>query len=165
MTFRPFRPEDVLPVAQVHLESWRSAYRGILSDAYLDGEAEAERRQHWHARFAAGDRHQFGRLAEHAGRTVGFAFVIRDDEPAPVNLLDNLHVVPDARGLGIGRLLLGAVADELHVRGWDGGLSLWVFEANVDARRFYERHGAHLVETDWRLTPDHRRVRGCRYAW
>ena len=41
---------DANAIAAVHAESWRTAYRGILSDAYLDGPIDAERRRLWRAR-------------------------------------------------------------------------------------------------------------------
>jgi GNAT superfamily N-acetyltransferase len=63
----------------------------------------------------------------------------------PVALLDELYVVPDRRGAGIGSALLGAA--ERVAR--DAGAQ--VLEINVDgvdrdARRFYERHGYRNVE-------------------
>ncbi len=58
----------------------------------------------------------------------------------PVALLDELYVVPEWRGQGIGSVLLEAA--EQFTRGRGGEL----LEINVDgedvgARRFYERHG------------------------
>ena len=58
----------------------------------------------------------------------------------PVGLLDELYVVPDRRGRGLGSALLGAAEQAVRSRGGE------VLEINVDgddtgARRFYERHG------------------------
>ena len=58
----------------------------------------------------------------------------------PVALLDELYVVPDRRGRGIGSALLAAAEAAAHARGAE------LLEINVDgedvgARRFYERHG------------------------
>ena len=41
-------------VADLQIASWRSAYRGILSDDYLDGPVVAERRAVWRERLAGG---------------------------------------------------------------------------------------------------------------
>ena len=44
---RPMRVDDIELVAALHVASWRTAYRGIFTDVYLDTVAEAERRAHW----------------------------------------------------------------------------------------------------------------------
>ncbi|HET8619403.1 MAG TPA: GNAT family N-acetyltransferase [Acidimicrobiales bacterium] len=50
--------------------------------------------------------------------------------------IDQLYVDPDHFGKGHGSTLI-AVAKRQR----PAGLKLWTFEANVRARRFYERHG------------------------
>lgn len=73
-------------------------------------------------------------VAERDGELVGYALL------DPV-WLDHLFVSPDVTGQGIGEALLEVVKG---VR--PQGFSLWVFESNVGARRFYARHG--LVELE-----------------
>jgi GNAT superfamily N-acetyltransferase len=78
-------------------------------------------------------------VADSAGRVVGFA-ALGD------NLLEQLYVHPVAQNRGVGAALL-ALSKERR----PGGLSLWVFQKNEGARRFYERHGFSLVRlTDGR---------------
>lgn len=78
-------------------------------------------------------------VAEEGGRVVAFAG-IGDD------MLRHLWVHPEAQNRGFGATLL-ALAKERR----PGGLRLWVFQKNIGARRFYERHGFRLVElTDGR---------------
>lgn len=60
--------------------------------------------------------------------------------PGPVALLDEMYVAPHARGAGIG----GAIVDRLVAECRRGGVSaieINVDEGDVDAQRFYERHG------------------------
>ena len=60
--------------------------------------------------------------------------------------LEQLYVAPDQLGRGIGRRLL-----ELAKERSAGGLSLWTFQVNARARRFYERNGfvaAQLTDGD-----------------
>ena len=68
-------------------------------------------------------------VAEHAGRIVGYASA--DDE-----FLNNLYVLPEHQGRGIGTALLAAAME--HSR---DGVKLWTFEPNKAAIRFYERNG------------------------
>lgn len=147
-TLRAMRAEDADAVAALHTTSWRSAYRGIFTDHYLDHEADAERRDAWRARLqASAPSADWGIVAENAaGRLVGFAYVQPAHDPAWGDYLDNLHVAPDFKGAGLGRLLMGAVAERLRHDGSTRPLYLWVLEANTAARRFYERLGAELTD-------------------
>ena len=58
----------------------------------------------------------------------------------PVALLDELYVVPHLRGRGLGSSLLAAAEDAVRRRGCEL-LEIPVDGDDVDARRFYERHG------------------------
>lgn len=57
-----------------------------------------------------------------------------------VALLDELYVVPALRGRGLGSSLLAAAEATVIARGAEM-LEINVDGADVDARRFYERHG------------------------
>lgn len=143
---RPMQSTDAAAVADVHVASWRTAYRGLYTDAYLDGGAAANRLAHWQSRLAEPAESTAGLVLEQDGRVLGFAYLDRDDDPARGPLLDNLHVRPEARSRGLGLRLLAATAREIVRRGWTPRLHLWVFEANAGARRFYERHGGRPIE-------------------
>jgi hypothetical protein len=40
-------PDDALAIARVHVETWRSAYRGIVSDTYLASLSPVDRARVW----------------------------------------------------------------------------------------------------------------------
>ncbi len=63
----------------------------------------------------------------------------------PVGLLDELYVAPDRRNLGLGSALLKAAEDLVRKRGGEI-LEINVDSDDVDARRFYERHGYRNAE-------------------
>ena len=56
-------------------------------------------------------------------------------------MLEKLYVDPEAQNRGVGTALL----DEAKALRPEGFV-LWVFQKNVRARRFYERHGFRLVK-------------------
>lgn len=57
-------------------------------------------------------------------------FIARQD-----NQISQFYLAPNARGQGTGTALL----NDMKTRG--DTLTLWCFQANTGARRFYERHG------------------------
>jgi GNAT superfamily N-acetyltransferase len=63
----------------------------------------------------------------------------------PVGLLDELYVVPGRRSEGLGTALLRAAEQAVLQRG-GALLEINVDGVDVDARRFYERHGYRNVE-------------------
>jgi ribosomal protein S18 acetylase RimI-like enzyme len=73
-------------------------------------------------------------VSEEDGRIDGF-FALKNQE------LSHINVSPDAQNRGLGTEML---AEAKRLR--PDGLELWVFQKNVGARRFYERHGFELVK-------------------
>jgi GNAT superfamily N-acetyltransferase len=63
-----------------------------------------------------------------------------------VALLDELYVVPDRRGQGIGSAVVERLMSISHSMGVDL-IEINVDEGDVDAQRFYERHGFAATET------------------
>ncbi|WP_428342561.1 GNAT family N-acetyltransferase [Mycobacterium sp.] len=63
----------------------------------------------------------------------------------PIVLVDELYVVPEVRGRGIGSALLVAVASLTRERG-SRLIESAVDGADTDAHRFYERHGYTATE-------------------
>jgi GNAT superfamily N-acetyltransferase len=64
-----------------------------------------------------------------------------------VALLDELYVVPDRRGEGLGTLLIDRLFAETHALG-ASAIEINVDADDVDAQRFYERHGFSGVDPD-----------------
>jgi GNAT superfamily N-acetyltransferase len=166
LTVRAAGSGDVQILAGLHVESWRSAYRGILTDAFLAREVEAERRAFWATRMAAWNpARSFAEIAELDGTPVAFACVMRDAEPAHGALLDNLHVVPARRGTGIGRRLLADAAAWVARHFPGTPLHLTVYEANEAARAFYRRMGGAESAPFEGLGYDGRMHRERRFTW
>ena len=138
----PATPEDVASIAALHAASWRSAYRGLLPDAFLDEAVDRNRLDLWQRRFELDEGSRPLILkAMSSGALMGFACALIDDDAEWGTLLDNLHVRPDATSRGIGKLLLGAVLARIRDTAVSKRLYLWVLDGNTRARRFYEREG------------------------
>jgi GNAT superfamily N-acetyltransferase len=147
---RTARTEDVAAIAALHTESWRSAYRGLVPDEFLDGPLDEERLRAWQERFASP--HPERRLvlaAESDAGLLGFSCVLADADLAHGPLVDNLHVKPALRGHGIGARLLRDSRAWARTIAPDAPMHLWVMENNTAARRFYRAQGG--VEGDRRV--------------
>ena len=154
---------DADAIAAVHAESWRAAYRGILSDAYLDGPIDAERRRLWRARFA--DQASATVVACAGDIVVGFACAFAEEDARWGSRIDNLHVLPSHQRQGLATRLMYAVADRLHAAAPEVPVYLWVYVVNQTARATYESLGAQLTEHGSRTGADGSTAPALRYTW
>jgi ribosomal protein S18 acetylase RimI-like enzyme len=131
-------PDSSDEIASVKVTGFRTTYSPWVSSAALEPMLDEPR-------VAAGLRDtlavesNFALLARRGGSCIGIAvcLVAGRDEP----LLDSFHVLPEARGTGIGAVLLVRLADELVERGVRA-LTVGVLEPNVRTVELYERLGA-----------------------
>ncbi|MCX4701640.1 GNAT family N-acetyltransferase [Streptomyces sp. NBC_01373] len=146
VTLRRATAPDAAAVADVWLRSFAAALPTVVSPRSGDDvrayfrEVVVPLRETWMAEAADG------------GGTVG-VMVLNG------SLLSQLYLDPDWRGRGIGDRFV-ALAKERSPQ----GLSLWTFQVNKPAHRFYERHGFVAVEyTDG--SGNEEREPDVRYEW
>jgi GNAT superfamily N-acetyltransferase len=140
---REATPGDAEAIANVHVRAWRAAYRGQLTDEYLDG-LRPEDRLPQHRDSLEHPREGWRTwVVEEAGRVVGFA-VTGPSEDADADQRTGevyaIYLEPDRMGTGVGRSLFAHAVDDLRERGF-GSATLWVLESNERTRRFYEAAG------------------------
>jgi GNAT superfamily N-acetyltransferase len=91
-------------------------------------------------------------LAEDAGQALGFALFFHNYSTfltKPGIYLEDLFVLPEYRGQGIGKALLIKVA-QIAVERNSGRLEWSVLDWNESAQAFYRRMGAAILD-DWRI--------------
>jgi GNAT superfamily N-acetyltransferase len=151
-------------IAQIHAASWRSAYRCIVSDDYLDGPVIEERQGFWRRRMAEDER-LVVLLADIGGTAGGFIAWVGDADPQWGGIIDNFHMLPMVKGKGVGRKLFEAVRQLSAACDPGQGLFLWVLEPNVAARQAYARLGGTEADRMSRPTADGGRVPAIRVIW
>ncbi len=145
LTLRDATPLDVALIDDIHVRSRKVTYRGQVSDHYLDMTMPAASLADWQRKLPemlAGA----GRvLVAQAGDTpVGFVCAVAPDDRGSV-YINNLHALPEHKGLGVGSTLLDAAARWARERG-ARGMHLRVLETNTAAIGFYESRGWRCVE-------------------
>jgi GNAT superfamily N-acetyltransferase len=140
VTVREAVPGDAEAIARVQVETWRTAYRGIVPNAFLDEMDVAERADRWREGFAE---RRTTWVAESDGEVAEFVAFgpCRDDDASERTAeLYAIYVLPDRWRRGIGRSLHDTCVAALRRDGFEEA-SLWTLEAIPDARAFYERLG------------------------
>ncbi|MET7406535.1 GNAT family N-acetyltransferase [Streptomyces parvulus] len=138
-------PADASAAAEVWLRSFAAALPTVVRPRG-DDEVRA------FFRHVVVERHEAW-VAEEPGGAVAGVMVLDGEE------LSQLYLAPERRGRGLGDRFV-ALAKERS----PDGLSLWTFQVNGPARRFYERHGFTAVEwTDGARNEE--REPDVRYDW
>lgn len=145
MRIRVARLDDAAAVAEVYVETWRSAYAGLLPDKVLTGMSESRQRRQWKAQIASGDTVMVAEHPVHGIVGMGSCGVCRDWRFAGSGEIYTLYVLPDWQDQGHGRDLLTAMLRAMRSAGFDGGV-LWVLAENP-SRFFYEAMGGRRVAT------------------
>jgi ribosomal protein S18 acetylase RimI-like enzyme len=138
---REAEPKDARAIAEVHVRSWQAAYRGQLTDDYLDSLSVQDRLELQRRMLETpGERRTW--VADDGG-VVGFAVTGPSQDADADDRTGELYAVylePERFGVGIGKALCDRALDDLRERGFRAA-TLWVLETNEGARRFYEREG------------------------
>lgn len=138
--------EDAAAIARVHVDTWRTAYRGLLPNDYLAALDEAGYEVRWRRTLTDG----VGRVyvAEEGRQIVGFASggPERAGEDGFNGELYAIYVLQHAQACGHGRRLVQAVAQGLRDTALPN-MIVWVLRDNDSARHFYERLGGVFVRS------------------
>ena len=147
MVLRLADRRDAASIAQIHLVSYRTTYRGLVPEHWLASLSYQERKARWEQRLSSPEEQEFAYVAEEeAHRIVGFASGGTPAHPEDRDYhgeLRTLHVLPQFHHQGLGRRLTCAVIDHLaQQKKWS--LIVWVVSGNP-ACGFYEHLGGQLV--------------------
>ena len=134
MIIRQAREEDVMQIAEILVEDWQNAYRGIIEDDYLDT-LSAEQRYGIEIR-----RYPKFTVAAENDEVLGYAWnETTEDEETDCEIIA-LYVRHSKRKRGIGRALMQHSMDCFRKAG-KKKMIIWCLRENHESRKFYEKMG------------------------
>lgn len=143
ITVREATSNDVPAIARVHVDTWRTTYRGIVPDERLATLSYERRAEGWHRILnQAQEDSNFTLVAENeSSEIVGFANggKERTGDPVYTGELTGIYILQTYQRQGIGRSLVAIVAERLGDLGLHSML-IWVLADNP-ACQFYAALG------------------------
>ena len=134
MIIRQAKEEDVLQIAEILVEDWQTAYRGIMDDDFLDSLSAAQRYE------IEIRRCQQYVVAADGNEILGYAWSEETDDEAADCEMIALYVRYSKRKSGIGRTLMQHAMDGFTKAG-KKTMIVWCLKENHESRKFYETMG------------------------
>ena len=131
--------EDAYEYAALHIACWRAAYKGIISDEYLQNmsvDEMGERTKQYLQN--SGDVLYY--CLEFDGSMIGRLVLnnSRDDDKPDAAEIGAMYLLDTYWDKGLGRKMMEFSLEEFQRMGYSEVI-LWVLEANGRARQFYEK--------------------------
>ncbi|WP_203247131.1 GNAT family N-acetyltransferase [Sporosarcina beigongshangi] len=145
MLIRKAELEDAVGIAKVHVDSWRTTYKGIVPDTYLASLSYESREKIW---MNGIEQNNVYIVEDDNGQIVGFASGGKERTgkyEAYVGELYAIYLLEAQQGNGLGRKLVQTVVDDLKEKKLNSML-IWALKENP-ACRFYETLGGKEVDT------------------
>jgi len=140
--------DDISAIAKVHVDSWKTTYKGIFSNEILDNITYDQREKLWESIFQKEDGHQFRFVAETLnGKIIGFidGGVERTGTYNCDGELYAIYLLQQYQGLKIGQKLFQALLSEC-VKNDMQSLLVWVV-TNNPSKKFYEKFNPEKIDT------------------
>lgn len=139
---RVANPTDAEQIAFVHIDSWRTTYRRILTDNFLDKMNLKERTNYWSKILTNKSESVF--VADN-GKVIGFAAAGESSNKKCFDcILYAIYILQQYQKNNIGRQLLRATVKYLQTNGHKS-MYVWVLQDN-NSKTFYERLGGEIID-------------------
>lgn len=144
ITIREAEPGDAKRIAEIHVASWHSTYRGLLPNSYLDTLGIEQRLPMWERMLESAPASTHVWVAVVDGEIVGFCSIgpsqSLDGDNGDTLEIYTIYLRPEHQRRGIGTGLLQQAERKMNALGASTAI-LWVLRDNLSARRFYEASG------------------------
>lgn len=157
MTIRKATVADAAGIAKVHIDSWRTTYKGIVPDEYLADLSYDNREKQWVKILSECYAETF--IAVEDDQIVGF---VSDRKDKDKRVLGAIYILEAYQGRGLGNELMKAIFQYFA----DEGIEKVYVEvlADNEAKAFYEHHGAEFIEETF-VTIGGKALKELIYVW
>ncbi len=131
---RKANKEDASEIAYVHVESWKSTYKGIVSDKYLQSLSIVERKEKW--KQILSNSHKTYVVETKEGRIAGFVSFGVERLKQKEGELYAIYLLSEFHKKGLGRELFQLASTNLKAEGYDTML-VWVIKNNPSKYFYY----------------------------
>lgn len=147
MEIRKATIDNVIGISRIHALSWKSAYKGIIPQTYLDELKEnfmVPAFEAW-----VNDNVLTAQIISENGSLVGCVAYgrARDESLLDWGEIVSIYLLPEYFGKGYGNKLLESALSDLKQSGYQN-IYLWVLKKNQRARSFYEKNKWRCNEDD-----------------
>jgi GNAT superfamily N-acetyltransferase len=145
MQIRQATPKDGVDVARIQVETWRSAYSGIISAQHLNGLSIQKSAEYWEAAISKAEADKFLLVIESEGAPRGF--LAGGPIRAPIGEYTGevfaLYIEERYQKRSMGKAIFAAGLEKLRQLGMSS-VAVWVLKDNPSFR-FYEKMGGILL--------------------
>lgn len=133
-------PEDAMAISRIYASSWKTAYRGIVPQQYLDELQD----DFWESMFQKSIKNNCFRadlfyVDDTPAGCVAYGKA-RDEQLPDWGEITSIYIHPDFYRKGYGEKLLNSALKYLKESGYQD-CYLWVLSENSNAQKFYEANG------------------------
>ena len=149
MIIREATISDAISIAKVHIDSWRTTYKGIVSDEHLRKLSYSQKEKAWI------------NIINDAQRDIKYIFVAEDEKNNIIGFTScgiereghtafegeiyALYIIKEYQNKGVGKLLFNRAVEKLNEMKFHSML-IWALEENNQASWFYELMGGKKVK-------------------
>ena len=123
---------DASAVGKVHSEAWKSAYRGVFPDRYINSDTASKRTDEF-LDSIKDDKYTYYLLQE-SNQTAGIVKTHAEENSLEI---ESFYILNEYRGKGLGSQFIDFIKNSVKPE----CIFLWCLEDNSKARHFYENNG------------------------
>ena len=145
LNVREVQDKDIIDIAQISIDVWRTTYKGLIPDSYLNNLSLDKRKRLATDVLEDNEMNRFMYVLENgSGKVIGFARanIETNQEGENIGELGAIYILKDYQRRGLGKLLVKNVFKKFLNLKIDR-VKVWVLEGNPSIG-FYEAMGAVL---------------------